>query len=262
MKSIGSRLGFTARLVGVVGFAIAASQNAHAGFVDYIIRGTPTITYPASGQTEFVIGTSGDKAALGSNDINGATVGDIGSVKITRLDDRSRFLPPSSTNPGGQYTAPYLNLWITNGLGDFAVVADAPTEPNLMALYNNGYDLSFANLQTTTAYIYETSNSTWLANGAHTWASLSAFLIQAPTVAQFAAMTGQGTGAPRELGTNVAYGVNWVFGDTLSNYVSGTPDQTGYIVADAGVTTPEPGTFVLLGAGMIALSGVSRRRRS
>jgi hypothetical protein len=54
--------------------------------------------------------------------------------------------------------------------------------------------------------------------------------------------------------------VNWVFGDTLSNYVSGDP---GYIVANASVTAnavPEPMTMALFGAGLLGL-GVTRRRR-
>jgi hypothetical protein len=98
-------------------------------------------------------------------------------------------------------------------------------------------------------------------NTAHSWASLANFLIEAPTVDQFAALT-VGTGAPRQLGTNVAYGVNWVFGDTLSNYVTGEASGSGYLVSDASVSTPEPGTLVLLGAGMLALGGVLRRRKA
>jgi hypothetical protein len=69
---------------------------------------------------------------------------------------------------------------------------------------------------------------------------------------------GLGSGAPRELGTNKAYGVNWVFGDTLSNYVSG---QDGYVVRNAkvGSVIPEPGTMLLLGSGLLGLAGFRRR---
>jgi hypothetical protein len=248
-----------ARIVFGAAIAIAACHNANADFVPFTIRNAsaggaaPVINSVAGGGWEFVISEGGQKAALGSNDINGTTVGNILSVKITRTDDHTRF---NSTPPAnGQYTAPYLNLWVTDGLGDFAILSDVSAELN--GKYDNGYDFSFADLSGMTAWVYETSNSAWLANGGgHTFADFASLTIQGPTAFGWA-----GTGAPHVLGTNVTYGVNWVFGDTLSNYVSGGANDVGYIVSDAGAAAvPEPGSVVLFLTVLGGIGVMSRRR--
>jgi hypothetical protein len=244
--------------IGVTAVALFAAQTASAGFVDFVIRGAPTINDLGGGQTEFVLTVGGQKAGLGSSDIDGMTLGSITSVKIDRLDDRTRFTPGS-----GPYVAPYLNFWITDGAGHFAVVANEPSDANFQPLFSNGYDLSFADLSDKVAKIYENSDKSWLPNlgVGLTFADLADFVIQAPTIAQLTAgWAGLGSGAPRELGTNQAYGVNWVFGDTLANYVSGDP---GYRVANAGVAAlavPEPGMLVLFGAGLLGLVATRRRK--
>ena len=71
----------------------------------------------------------------------------------------------------------------------------------------------------------------------YTFDELSSLVVEPPPVALLdTGWAGLGSGAPRELGTNVAYGFTWVFGDTLANYDT---DGIGYIVATpAGEPAP------------------------
>lgn len=247
-----------------VGLSIASSI-AHAGFVSYAIRGTPVIS-PSGSNTEFVIDHSGDKGAFGSNDVNGSTIGDLLSLSITRYDDIQRFAGGS-----GAYVAPYFNIWITDGAGHYAVVANEPSNPDFYSLFQKDfandiytYNLSYAAIADKAAKIFENSDKSWLPNNGVglKFSDLAGYRIEAPTASLIATgWSGLGTGAPRESGTNTAYGVNWVFGDTLSNYVSG---QQGYIVGNASVraanaSVPDTSSsMLLLGLGLLGLM-VGRR---
>ncbi len=114
-------------------------------------------------------------------------------------------------------------------------------------------------LKTKTFKFYENSDKSWLRNNdvGLTFQDISHLLIQAPAQAELTTgWAGLGTGAPREAGTNVAYGFSWVFGDTLSNYVSGDP---GYRVANPCVAAIPESVFFQMGA-LMGLSGLGLLR--
>ena len=111
---------FVLLLIGIGSHAASA-----AGWESFVIReggGTPPDILPnndyVTGATEFITTASGQKAAFGTSDIDGSTLGSITNLAISRLDDRS---PPRFTVGSGPYVAPYINIWITDGLGNYAV---------------------------------------------------------------------------------------------------------------------------------------------
>ena len=196
-----------------------------SSFASFVIRqsgdGTSPTIIKTNGDTEIITFLGSQKAMLGSSAIDGRTLGSIVQLAIERLDDPTRFDAGS-----GPFCAPYFNIWITDGAGHFAVIANEPSNADFQLLYNKGYNLSFADISGKTVKVYENSDKSWLPNSGVglTFADLANFTIMAPSPAQLAAgWAGLSGGAPREFGTNAAFGVNWIFGDTLSNYVSGQP---------------------------------------
>jgi len=220
--------------------------------------------------TEFIISEGGMKAGLGSNDLNRTTIEKIGELSITRYDDTTRF-----TGGSGPAVAPYFNLWVTDGAGNYAVIGNEPSNPAFQPLFTENpdgsmsYHLSYADLADKRAKIYETpgwnTNTSWVhdlfGSDPLTFADIASLQINPPPVSYITdASNGVGSGAPDDIDTYYAYGFNWVFGDTLSNYVSG---GEGYVVSGCVASVapvPEPGVLGLVGVGLVGL--VRRKRRS
>ncbi len=140
-------------------------------------------------------------------------------------------------------------------------MANEPSNPEWAG--QSEWNADWNTLKTKTLKVYENSDKSWLPNNGVglTFADLAGFIIQAPTVAELAlGWAGLGSGAPRELGTNAAYGVNWVFGDSTANYLSG---EDGYIVGYASASAvPEPSSLAIFGMGLVGVALRCRQRKS
>lgn len=241
----------------------SAAQAAPAGWDAFIIRSTPTINENYNGdpdQVQFIVNGGGTKAALATGALDGSKVGDITQLKIDRIDDYTRFQPNE-----GAYYAPFMNIWVQDADGDYAIIANEPSNAEWTG--TSEWNTSGANLATKTVKVFEAEPTFnypagvvplggGLTNG--TFADFANYTIKAPTPAELSAgWVGLGSGAPRELGTNVAYGFNWVFGDTGANYVS---DGTGFIVGSPAAV-PEPTGLGLIALGGITLLGRRARRQ-
>lgn len=211
----------------------------------------PSITDHPDGGKVFGITKGGQKAAWATSLLDGTRIGDIQTLSIVR--------DPSVTGYG-----PYMNFWVTDGLGGYAVLANEPSHTSEW-LPGTPYNTTWDILQNATAWVYEVSGSVGfkLPNGNTTYTNLPAgtpnpftfgnfanYLISPPTTHW------GGSGAPDDLNasTYTAYGFNWVFGDTQSNYIG------GYLASEPSAV-PEPGTAVLLLAGAMGFWFYKRRRR-
>ena len=157
-------------LIGAAGLGWASSWNTFV-IRDGSTTGTSPVIVDAGSQASFAINEGGMKAGWGTNDINGFTIGDITRLYIDRLDDASRYAP----NTGARW-APYFNIWVTDGAGKYATIANTPSSANFQPLFtDNGdgtftYDLSLTDLLDKTAQVYETvdggynSTNTWVHN--------------------------------------------------------------------------------------------------
>jgi len=258
---------------------VVCSATAQAAFDDFIIRnsggGNPPVIQPngiVPGALEFIIAEGGQKAGLGTDDISGYQIGQITNVGITRYDDTTRF-----TAGSGPAVAPYFNIWVTDGMGKYAVLANEPSNPSFQPLFvdnmdgSKSYSLSFADIANEPVQVYETpgggygSTSTWVhglfGNVPLKFSDVASLVIEAPDATYITnGANAVGSGAPDELGTNVALGFNWIFGDTLANYQSG---MQGYVVGNPiAQAIPEPATLALAGVAGLGLFGASRRRRN
>jgi hypothetical protein len=237
------------------GSAWAQGANVSAGWDGFVIRNGNTTASPpnlvdrldlGAGIIEIQTWEGGQKAALGTDLLNGVTVAQVGALHIDRLDNVST---------SGSLYGPYFNIWVTDGAGQFAVIANEPSDAEWAA--DRWYSSGWAFLSTKRCKVYEVTGASggepgtsWVA----TWTGKSSGLVFAdvagltvlpPSAAYITnPANGVGSGAPREIGTNVAYGYNWIFGDTAANYVTG---GNGFIVGNYYAMLSNPVTNVTQG---------------
>ncbi len=246
---------------------ISSMVSADPGWETFVIRNSsisgdsPSIVEDPTGfpgWTLFGITEGGQKAGWGNNNMNGQNVGNIQALSITRH---------SSVTGWG----PYFNIWITDGLGGYAVLANEPSHPSEYTDYGEtAYDMTWDGaLKNATTWVYEVDSGVGfkLPDGSTTHANLPAGTSDPFDFEDFAGYTiatpsshWGGSGAPDDLDASpyTAYGFNWVFGDTQSNYID--PAGYGYLVSDPTVV-PVPGA-VLLGMLGLSVAGVKLRRRA
>jgi hypothetical protein len=217
MKNLTTLYLVMAFLLAVSGLSVAADV---AGWEAFVIRNStdgdiaPEISDHISGGKLFAITLAGQKAGWSTNSMNGRKVGDIQSLSITR---------DSSVTGYG----PYINIWITDGNGEYAVLAN---EPSNTGEWGTGtpYDTTWDILKDATAKIYEYNPEFVKPDGTtYNFNDFAGYTIATPP------SHWGGTGAPDDLNasTYTAYGFNWVFGDTQSNYIGGYLVSNPTIVA-------------------------------
>jgi hypothetical protein len=139
-----------------------------------------------------------------------------------------------------------MNIWITDGSGGYAVIANEPSHTGEWAP-GTAYDTTWDILKDATAKIYETG--TWVPKGS-TFSDFAGYTFATPT------SHWGGSGAPDDLlaGSYTAYGFNYVFGDTQSNYLN------AYLVSDPTlVPVPVPAAVILGLLGMV-VAGIKLRK--
>lgn len=223
----------------------------------------------SSGQMSATIDQGGQKVGYGTSAVDGLTLGDITGFEVDRIDEGSNLF------------APYINIWVGDNAGKYAVFA---IDPSNHVSYDYTHTLNQTQWQDLEIWVYETDRTdlSWLGGDVYSTGTqylmydvdndgndandrvakigdLLDITILPPTAAELAGgLPGVGGGAPDELSTNAAYGFNLIFGDTGNNFSGNT---SPFIINDDPALSyvPEPTSLALLGlGGLIAM----RRRRA
>ncbi|SKB44783.1 putative metal-binding motif-containing protein [Daejeonella lutea] len=159
----------------------------------------------------------------------------------TKFFDGYKINSISSTNwnlvYGNPGVGPYLNIWVTDGLGNYAVIASE----------NQYKGTDFATRREWKIFEYgtSTSNFNWLFDGGTGGRDASQYLTHNGTRVTLSQLSDRiiigdpgsyplpnvGTGAPRG-----GYGFNLIWGDTQANFTQKNGQIAGLTVSSGGVT--------------------------
>ena len=141
----------------VLATGAAQAQVVDAGWSAFTIRASTVGSVPAviqdpgtpyEGALEIAITLGGQKAGLATDQLNGAKVSEIARLHIDRLDD---------INASGSLYGPYFNIWVTDGMGNYAVLANEPSDAEWAA---NRWDVADWNyLKTKRCKVYEVTGA-------------------------------------------------------------------------------------------------------
>ncbi|MFT3788386.1 MAG: hypothetical protein QM770_19810 [Tepidisphaeraceae bacterium] len=188
--------------------SVFTSATQAAAWSSFVIRnggpGSPAINDVTVGSTpakEFVIAAGGQKAGWGTDLTSGATISSLQNIHVDRLDNTTRF-----TAGSGPAVAPYINIWVVDSSGDYAVLATEPSNAEWAPYRTAGtggtfsYDISWNNLKNRTVKVFEYNPAAFSLPSGTTFTlnDFANYQIKAPTVAELTAgWTGLGTGAAR-----------------------------------------------------------------
>lgn len=173
---------------------------------------------------EIQIGEGGQKVGLGTHALDGIKVRNIHELHIDRLDGLASY-------------GPYFNIWVTDGLGHYAVIANEPSDAEWLP--DRWYVPNWDFLKIKRCKVYETCGAGAGTDWVHalvghgdplTFDDVANLTIAPPPASYITdAVNCVGSGAPDRLSDNYAYGFNWIFGDTQNNYLNGYHVDNYYV---------------------------------
>jgi hypothetical protein len=199
---------------------------------------------------------SGQKVGYGTSAFNGLQLNDLVTVDWDKVT-------------GPLNLTAYLNIWVTDGLGNYAVISSENDYRGETFATRAEWKIFEFGPGSDFDWLFDSGDGTRVdqylqRNGSNvTLADFSDdILVFAGPVGP---TLGVGTGAPR-----AGYGFNIIWGDTAANFTNGNPyevdnvmvkwNSTVYTAGDPNAPVPEPATMTLMGLGLIGLVVRSRKR--